>query len=250
MQCCRPLFCSAVNDNHPSGLRKQPKIFGESDISIRSIREPVLDMTRVIGTNEEGIKETAEIVRRGGVVAFPTDTVYGLGCDPFNSDAVDRLLIAKKRVKGVLPILVSSLDEAMKIGRFNDSAKGLSERFWPGPLTLVVPLRAKLSTRISDGTPFIGLRIPNLVMTRKLIDECGGSLVGTSANLSGNPSPRTANDVIRDLGGRIDLVLDGGSVPIGVESTVVRVADNVVVLREGAIARDSFLEFLVPARLA
>ena len=206
-------------------------------------------MTRLIGTSVEDIREAARLVLEGRLIAYPTDTVYGLGCNPFDVDAVDRLVRAKERVKGSLPILVSSLAEAERVGEINEKSAALASKFWPGPLTLVVPTRSSLPAKVTDNSQLVGLRIPNHETTRRLILESGGAIVGTSANISGHRSPNTAQEVLRELGGRIDLVLDGGHTMLGRESTVVRiVADEIVLLREAAISWDDILKALPATR--
>ena len=206
-------------------------------------------MTRLIGTSVEDIREAARLVLEGRLIAYPTDTVYGLGCNPFDVDAVDRLVRAKERVKGSLPILVSSLAEAERVGEINEKSAALARKFWPGPLTLVVPTRSILPAKVTDNSQLVGLRIPNHETTRRLILESGGAIVGTSANISGHRSPNTAQEVLRELGGRIDLVLDGGHTMLGRESTVVRiVGDEIVLLREAAISWDDILKALPATR--
>ena len=208
-------------------------------------------MTRIVGTSIEDIEQAAKIVLEGGLIAYPTDTVYGLGCNPFDEGAVDRLVQAKERVKGSLPILVSSLEDAGRLGEISDLAARLAERFWPGPLTLVVPPRTKFPSRVTLDTLVVGLRIPNHETARRLIRECGGALIGTSANISGRPSLRTAEEVVRELDRRVDLVLDGGAAPLGRESTVVRVlGKESTVLRDGAISRDDILKTLHVRRVS
>ena len=183
------------------------------------------------------------------IIAYPTDTVYALGCDPFDLDAVDRLVKAKERIKGSLPILVSSLGEAERIGEINEKSAALARKFWPGPLTLIVQTRSNLPGKVTDNSQSVGLRIPNHEATRRLILESGGAIVGTSANISGQRSLSTAQEVLRELGGRIDLVLDGGHTMLGRESTVVRiVADEIVLLREAAISWDDILKALPATR--
>ena len=200
-------------------------------------------MTRIVGTNAEDIKEAGKLVLEGGLIAYPTDTVYGLGCNPFDTDAIDRLVKAKERVKGSLPILVSSLQDAERLGDISDLAMRLGQRFWPGPLTLVVRPRMNFPSRVTSDGVLVGLRIPNHETARRLIKECGGALIGTSANISGHPSLRTAEEVVSELGDRVDLVVDGGPAPLGKESTVVKVlGDESMVLREGAISRDDILK--------
>ncbi len=206
-------------------------------------------MTRLIGTSVEDIREAARLVLEGRLIAYPTDTVYGLGCNPFDVDAVDRLVRAKKRVKGSLPILVSSLAGAERVGEINEKSAALASKFWPGPLTLVVPTRSSLPAKVTDNSQLVGLRIPNHETTRRLILESGGAIVGTSANISGRPSLRTAEEVLREMNGRIDVVMDGGATPLGRESTVLRiVGDEIKVLREAAISRDDILKALSVTR--
>ena len=206
-------------------------------------------MTRLIGTSVDNIREAARLVLEGGLIAYPTDTVYGLGCNPFDAAAVDRLVKAKDRIKGSLPILVSSFAEAERIGEINKKSTALASKFWPGPLTLVVQTRSNLPARVTDNSQLVGLRIPNHEATRRLILESGGAIIGTSANISGQRSLSTAQEVLRELGGRIDLVLDGGPTLLGRESTVVRiVGDEITVLREAAISRDDILKALSVTR--
>lgn len=207
-------------------------------------------MTRFVGTSAESIKEAATLVLEGGLVAYPTDTVYGLGCNPFDADAIDRLVKAKGRVKGSLPILVSSLQHAERLGEVSGLAARLADRFWPGPLTLVVRPRTKFSSRVTGDAVLVGLRIPNHETATRLIEECGGSLIGTSANISGRPSLRTAVEVLNELGDSVDLIVDGGPAPLGRESTVVKVlGDESTVIREGAISREDILKTLTVTRV-
>jgi L-threonylcarbamoyladenylate synthase len=206
-------------------------------------------MTRIVGMSIDDIKEAAKLVLDGRLIAYPTDTVYGLGCNPFDADAVDRLVQAKDRIKGSLPILVSSFKDAERLGQISRLAAILANRFWPGPLTLVVRPRSNFPARITGDNLLVGLRIPNHEKARRLIKECDGALIGTSANISGRPSLRTAEEVFRELEGRVDLVVDGGPSSLGRESTVVKVLeDETTVLREGAISRDDILKALPATR--
>ena len=199
-------------------------------------------MTKLVGGSIDDIREAAKLVLAGRLIAYPTDTVYGMGCNPFDNDAVERLVKAKERVKASLPILVSSLGDAERLGEMDGVAAVLANKFWPGPLTLVVWACGNLPAKVTSDS-LVGLRIPNHETARRLIRESGGALIGTSANISGNPSLRTAHDVVRELEGRVDHVIDGGPSPLGRESTVVRVlGDEINVLREGAISRDDILK--------
>lgn len=167
---------------------------------------------------------------------YPTDTVYGLGCDPTNKKAVTRLVGAKKRAEGKpISVLCSSSSAASSLVRMNDSAEELASRFWPGALTIVAPLKRKLPFQLHRGTETLGVRVPALPLCIDLIECCGGWLTGTSANISGLASARTAQEADLQLGDAVDLILDGGRLEGG-ESTVVRtVGDGIQVLRTGPI---------------
>jgi L-threonylcarbamoyladenylate synthase len=220
------------------------------DISVRRQEWGRALMTRLVGMSVGEIKEAAKLVQAGRLIAYPTDTVYGLGCNPFDADAVERLVRVKERVKGSLPILVNSLKEAERLGEISGVAAELANRFWPGPLTLVVQARSNFPVKVTGDSLLVGLRIPNHETARRLIQESGGALIGTSANISGHPPLRTAEDVVRELEGRVDIVIDGGPSLLGRESTVVRIlGDESTVLREGAISRDDILKAL-PVRRA
>ncbi len=208
-------------------------------------------MTRLVGVSVGEIKDAAKLVLAGRLIAYPTDTVYGLGCNPFDADAVERLVNAKERVKDSLPILASSLKEAERLGEMSGVAAELANRFWPGPLTLVVLARSNFPAKVTGHSLLVGLRIPNHETARRLIQESGGALIGTSANISGRPPLTTAQDVVRELKGRVDLVIDGGPSPLRRESTVVRIlGDEITMLREGAISRDDILKTLPVTRVS
>ena len=208
----------------------------------KSLTSVARTVATLIRATDEGLDTAASRIRTGGIVAYPTDTVFGLGCDPFQSDAVNRIVEVKQRSKGALPVLVDSMRAAGNLGELDETCKILAGRFWPGPLTLVVPVREKLPEAVTDGTQFVGLRMPKHETALKLIGKCGGRLVGTSANISGHPSTRTAQKVLAELGTRIDLVIDGGPSPLGKESTVVKTTGkSVSVIRAGAISEDEIL---------
>ena len=193
--------------------------------------------------DEGSIRRAAEIVSDGGLVAYPTDTVYGLGCNPFNPTAVGKLVKAKRRLRGGLPVLVDCSETAKELGQFNPVAVQLANNFWPGGLTLVVPSALEFPPEVSH-EGLIGLRVPNREDTLRLIRRCRSSLVGTSANISGMPAATTADEVLTSLGEEIDVVLDGGPCKSGKESTVVRVtSEGCLVLREGAISIESISRY-------
>ncbi len=181
------------------------------------------------------IARAAEVVKGGGLLVYPTDTVYGLGCDPFNDSAVRSLFEAKGRSARPIPVLCDSLRSARGLGSLTGTALDLAKKFWPGALTIVVPLRRHVPQPVDQGSGEVGLRVPDSDLTVRLIHLCGGHLAGTSANVSGHPSCRSASDASEALGDRVDLILDGGELK-GTESTVVRASgSSVAVFREGSV---------------
>ncbi|MGA8904487.1 MAG: L-threonylcarbamoyladenylate synthase [Candidatus Bathyarchaeia archaeon] len=192
-------------------------------------------MARILKADLEGLTAAVEVVRKGGLICYPTDTVYGLGCNPLDSSAVERA----RGVKGVptrpLPVLVKDIGNAERLAQIPDRARKLARKFWPGPLTLVLPALGVLPENlVTDGT--VGLRSPKHPICLTLLGLCSGALVGTSANLTGKPPAVSAEEAARDLGDRVDLILDGGRAPLGVASTVVNLTKpTFAILREGPI---------------
>lgn len=202
-------------------------------------------LTRLLKADHSGIEQAAQAMKNGALVAYPTDTVYGLGCDPFNTETVQRLITSKARTGGGLPLLVGSVEKALEIARMDNASLRLAERFWPGPLTLVVPAEILLPSHVTGPSNTVGLRVPNRWETLQLIKQFGGAIVGTSANLSGRAAAKSAKEVLETLAGRIDIVLDGGEASLGVESTVVRVEHGEIdVLREKAISSKEIFDTL------
>ena len=201
-----------------------------------------LTLTRLLRIGSESIHEAAATILKGGLVVYPTDTVYGLGCHPFDKEAVNKVADVKRRSKGNFPVLVGSIEKAKELGEIDGDAETLALRFWPGPLTIVVPSRAEFPPPIVGSDCMVGLRVPGRKDTLDLISMCGGSLVGTSANISGAPSATRAEEALETFDGKVDLVLDGGSLSKSPESTVVRVrGKHVNVLREGAVSRQKIV---------
>jgi len=193
-------------------------------------------LTQFLNISGESIRKAAAAIQRGGLVVYPTDTVYGLGCNPFDEKAVNRVSTVKGRSKGNFPVLVDTLGKARELGNIGGDIETLALQYWPGPLTIVVASQAKLPFQVTGLEKMVGLRIPSRRDTLDLISKTGGSLLGTSANISGNPSLRKAEDAFRVFQGKVDLVLDGGTTSIGLESTVVKQTESgIQVLREGAI---------------
>lgn len=185
----------------------------------------------------------AEILAQGGLVVFPTETVYGLGADATNAHAVARIFEAKGRPRfNPLIAHVLGLAEVEQQGRLHPVARELARRFWPGPLTLVAPRKPEstVAELACAGLSTIALRSPSHPMARELLAAFGKPIVAPSANRSGHVSATTAQHAADDLGGRVDLVLDGGPTPIGLESTIVAVGDDgrATLLRAGAVPRE------------
>jgi len=184
----------------------------------------------------------ASTIIRGGLVAYPTDTVYGVGCDPLNVQAIQRLVRVKKRKTGQLPVLVDSVGRAAELGRFDLQTFQLAKKFWPGPLTIVVPTRTRFPTLITGPSHRIGLRVPNHDVAIELVRASGGALVGTSANLTGNRSLTDAEAVAGEFYQGVDLVLDDSESISGVETTVVSIDNGALsVLREKSIRKEAVL---------
>jgi L-threonylcarbamoyladenylate synthase len=185
----------------------------------------------------EGLAAAAIVVAKGGLVCYPTDTVYGLGCDPLNGSAVARALRVKSGRTKSMPVLVKGLEDAERLAHVSERARKVARSFWPGPLTIVLPAREILPKILApEGT--VGLRSPRHAICRSLLGLCSGALVGTSANLTGQAPAISADQVVRELGEHVDLILDGGTAPIGVSSTVVDLTTaNPRIIREGPIAR-------------
>jgi len=187
-------------------------------------------------TSKKNLKAAAEIVKKGGLVVYPTDTLYGLGCDPYNQEAVLKAFRVKGRTGKPFPLLVSSLEKARRLGYFPPAALKAAKKFWPGALTLVLRRKPEAPSCLGGDPSLIGLRVPRHPIALSLIELCGGALVGTSANLTGETPPKTAEEAAAQLGGRVDMILNGGRTPLGVGSTVVDFsAEKPKVLRRGAV---------------
>ncbi len=183
------------------------------------------------------IPHAYEILQKGGLVAFPTDTVYGVGALAFDGKAVESIYAVKDRpAEKAIPVLISDSDDLEKVGtNIPIVARKLAARFWPGPLTLLVPKRSDLPEAVS-ATSTIGVRVPDHEVARRLL-RLAGPMAVTSANISGGRSPVTAQEVYEQLAGRISLIVDGGKTPGGVVSTVVDcTVPELKVLREGPIS--------------
>ncbi|MDH5815420.1 MAG: L-threonylcarbamoyladenylate synthase [Candidatus Nezhaarchaeota archaeon] len=206
----------------------------------------IIDVKGLKDENEvrEALKPAIRSLRDGGILIYPTDTVYGIGCDPRNEEALIKLLTLKGRSGKPLPLLASSIEIVRSIAEVPPKAERLMRVFWPGPLTIVLPLKASLPDQVTMGERKVGLRIPNHVVARILAEGVGGLIVGTSANKSGEPPPRSFDEVDPYLKKMVSVVIDGGTCPLGVPSTVVEVDGEVKVIREGAVKVEEVLREL------
>ena len=189
---------------------------------------------------EQQIKLAIALLKKGGIIAFPTDTVYGLGADPLNAPAVARIYKVKRRPHNLpLPLLLAEKSDLLKVAiAMPEIAWQLAERFLPGGLTLVLRKSPWVPGTVTAGGDTIAVRIPNHPVPIALIRGLGTPIVGTSANLSGISSPVTAEEVREQLGDEVDLIIDGGRCPGGTESTVLDISGKVAILiREGAIPK-------------
>jgi L-threonylcarbamoyladenylate synthase len=200
------------------------------------------------GAGSSLLTRAAALLQAGELVAFPTDTVYGVGAIAWNREAVGKLYVAKLRaLDKAIPILLADPADLSLVARdLSAAARRLAEHFWPGPLTLVVPRAAPVPDEVTSGGASVAVRVPDHVVARALIREAGAPLATTSANLSGCPSPTTAHEVSAQLAGRIAMILDGGRCPGGVASTVVDLTGgSPVILRPGPISLEHILEVVL-----
>jgi L-threonylcarbamoyladenylate synthase len=191
---------------------------------------------------ESALRRAAAVVRRGGVIVFPTDTFYGLGCDPFNPDAVRRVYEIKERDRDKPLLLI--IADAEQLQRLTtdppNDLPAIISRFWPGPLTLVLRAAPALPPPLTAQTGTIGLRLPAYEPARQLASYAGGAITATSANLSGGANPSSAEAVRAELGEHVDLILDAGHLTAGAPSTVLDLTQQPPrLLREGAISREA-----------
>jgi L-threonylcarbamoyladenylate synthase len=185
--------------------------------------------------DDEGIKKTSQIIEKGGIVVFPTDTVYGIGCNPYNENSVRKIYEIKSRTElKSLPVLAYSLDVVKEIALIDEFTEKVIEKYWPGPLTLILKLTdQKLKKSLNLGNK-IAVRIPDSKCTLKLLEKCR-LLVGTSANISGNSSYTNPNECIKNIK-NYDIFLNGGTITSKGESTIIEIEnEKIKMIREGAL---------------
>ncbi len=196
----------------------------------------------VLKATKTNIRAAAQIARRGGLVVYPTETVYGLGCDPLNVQAVKRVLDVKGDRKKPLPVLAASIVDANKVAFVSPNGKKLAAKFWPGHLTMVFPKKPALPDIVTFGWDSVGLRIPDNDVALQLISLSGGLLIGSSANRTGEEPARRVQEISGELKEMVDVVLDGGPAVQGRPSTVVDLtSEKPRIVREGPISLKAIL---------
>jgi L-threonylcarbamoyladenylate synthase len=189
----------------------------------------------------EGIRRVGMAVKRGAVIVYPTDTVYGIGGNPFDAGAVRRIMEIKRRGERPMPVLVSGIEGALALIEAEGLAKALMQRLWPGALTIVAKRAAGAPRSPAFGRGTVGVRMPNHVLALKIIEAAGGAVIGTSANISGRRAARSIGELDAEIADAVDLVVDAGMAPGGLPSSVVEVSmvggeESWVLLRAGAIS--------------
>ena len=198
--------------------------------------------TIIHSSQPDAIPQALKVLKQGGLVAFPTDTVYGVGANVFSAESIEKLFTAKGRdAAKAIPVLIGDPSQLAQVSSTpGETALRLAMRFWPGPLTLVVARHPSLPAILSP-LPTVGVRMPDHAVALAILRQ-SGPLAVTSANLSGGPNPSSAEDVLAQLDGRIDLVIDGGLCPGGLPSTVVDcTADDLRILRQGPLTLQDLL---------
>ncbi len=197
--------------------------------------------TKFLNASENGISEAADILKSGGLVGIPTETVYGLAANALNGEAVSKIFKAKGRPQdNPLIVHICDIEEIYKLtSDFPKKAKMLAEKFWPGPLTIILPKSDLIPNEVSAFLKTVAIRMPSHKLARAIIKKSGIPLAAPSANTSGSPSPTTAEHVLKDMDGKIDAIIDGGKCEVGVESTVITlVGEKPRLLRPGGITKE------------
>ena len=204
------------------------------------MKTKIIDLT-IEKNADEKIIEAADVLKRGGLVAFPTETVYGIGADAFNEDAVKRVYEAKGRPSDnpMIVHIARASDAGLLADRFSKEFVKLADAFWPGPLTMVLPKKAEVPDCVTGGLDTVGIRLPDSRIAQLLIRFAGTPVAAPSANLSGRPSPTKAEHVIEDLDGKVDVILIGPECRVGIESTVIDMTTSPpCILRPGVVTAE------------
>ena len=194
-----------------------------------------------VNCNDEGIRKSVEIIENGGVIIFPTDTVYGIGCNPYDVNAVKKIYEIKSREKTKsLPVLASSIEIVKQISIIDEFTEKIIKKYWPGPLTLILKLKDKNLKKSLNLEDKIAVRIPNSVCTLKLLNKCN-LIVGTSANVSGDSSFTNPQECIKNVK-NYDVFVDGGTITSKGESTIIEIENEKIhVIREGALKKEDIV---------
>ena len=194
-----------------------------------------------VNCNDEGIRKSVEIIENGGVIIFPTDTVYGIGCNPYDANAVKKIYEIKSREKiKSLPVLASSIEIVKQISIIDEFTEKIIRKYWPGPLTLILKLKDKNLKKSLNLEDKIAVRIPNSVCTLKLLNKCN-LLVGTSANVSGDSSFTDPQECMKNVK-NYDVFVDGGTITSKGESTIIEIENEKIhVIREGALKKEDIV---------
>ena len=194
-----------------------------------------------VNCNDEGIRKSVEIIENGGVIIYPTDTVYGIGCNPYDANAVKKIYEIKSREKiKSLPVLASSIEIVKQISIIDEFTEKIIKKYWPGPLTLILKLKDKNLKESLNLEDKIAVRIPNSVCTLKLLNKCN-LLVGTSANVSGDSSFTDPQECMKNVK-NYDIFVDGGTITSKGESTIIEIENEKIhVIREGALKKEDIV---------
>ena len=205
------------------------------------IKQKRTDRLLKVSCDKEGIEKASQIISQGGIVVFPTDTVYGIGCNPYNKDAVEKIYKIKSRdFSKPFPVLVYSKEIAERIALFDVFTKKIVERFWPGPLTIILKLTDESLKKSLNLTDKIALRVPNHKCTLELLKECN-LLVGTSANISGHSSFTNPDECFNNIQ-KYDIFVDGGIITSKLESTIIEIEnEEIKIIREGSLSYEEIL---------
>ena len=194
-----------------------------------------------VDCNKEGIEKTFQVIKKGGIVVFPTDTVYGIGCNPYNANAVEKIYEIKSREKiKSLPVLAYSLDTVKEIARIDTFTEKIIKKYWPGPLTLILELTDKKLKKSLNLDNKIAVRIPDSKCTLKLLEKCG-LLVGTSANISGSPPSTDPKECLKNIT-NYDVFLNGGTITSKGESTIIEIEnEEIKIIRKGVLKKEEIM---------
>lgn len=220
---------------------------GRKECSIINVMKTIISKVNQQNIDKDIINHAGQILKEGGLVAFPTETVYGLGADALNEKAAEKIYAAKGRPSDNPLIVHITNMEALKkiVTEIPEKAYVVAEKYWPGPLTMIFQKSEAVPYGTTGGLDTVAVRMPDHVLARALIDAGGGYIAAPSANVSGRPSPTKAEHVKEDLDGRIDMIIDGGPVEIGVESSILDMTVTPpMILRPGAITKEMFEEVI------